>query len=308
MNCRTRCSELAARREANCWAWNRHGRATARRRALRAEAARLKLQMERLRRTRRAAEWQEAERLHSARCGARRAPPRPSHANEGALAEAKRTLAELETDGLIHHRASGELAERRRECESADERCSQSTGIWQHYRPTRPNALSESVDRIAALGDRRFRARERHTSRTKAAARDNSCTGAIHQPGRRGGAGPPTGTRRRPRRHFAWTRFERLKTAVDEAKAKALAGIAEPVEARATVLLERISGRPLARVQLGEGMALRFRPAGGMQLATPRWSRCRPASRNRSTSPPASRWPRFWRRKSGRCWSSTTHW
>jgi len=28
------------------------------------------------------------------------------------------------------------------------------------------------------------------------------------------------------------------------------------VEARATVLLERISGRPLARVQLGDGMAL----------------------------------------------------
>ena len=43
---------------------------------------------------------------------------------------------------------------------------------------------------------------------------------------------------------------------MDAAKAKALSGIAAPVEARATVLLERISGRPLARVQLGGGMAL----------------------------------------------------
>ena len=50
--------------------------------------------------------------------------------------------------------------------------------------------------------------------------------------------------------------IRRLKTAVDDAKAKVLAGIAQPVEARATALLERIAGVPLARIDLGEGMAL----------------------------------------------------
>jgi uncharacterized protein YhaN len=47
-----------------------------------------------------------------------------------------------------------------------------------------------------------------------------------------------------------------LKTTVDGAKARVLEGIAEPVEARATALLERIAGRPLARIRLGDGMAL----------------------------------------------------
>ena len=47
-----------------------------------------------------------------------------------------------------------------------------------------------------------------------------------------------------------------LKTSVDAAKAKVLEGVAGPVEARATALLERIAGRPMARIRLGDGMAL----------------------------------------------------
>jgi ABC-type Mn2+/Zn2+ transport system ATPase subunit len=60
-----------------------------------------------------------------------------------------------------------------------------------------------------------------------------------------------------------------LKTALDEAKATALAGIAEPVETRATALLERISGRPLAHVQIGDGMALRSVQPEGCSGNTP---------------------------------------
>jgi uncharacterized protein YhaN len=50
--------------------------------------------------------------------------------------------------------------------------------------------------------------------------------------------------------------IQRLRTVVDAAKAKVLAGISEPVEERATALLERIVGRPFARIRLGDAMKL----------------------------------------------------
>ena len=60
-----------------------------------------------------------------------------------------------------------------------------------------------------------------------------------------------------------------LKTAVDEAKGKVLAGISEPVEKRATTFLERIVGQPFAQIQLGSRMDLTsFRPEGCARTAS----------------------------------------
>jgi uncharacterized protein YhaN len=50
--------------------------------------------------------------------------------------------------------------------------------------------------------------------------------------------------------------IQRLRAVVGAAKAKVLAGISEPVEERATTLLERIVGRPFARISLGDSMSL----------------------------------------------------
>jgi DNA repair protein SbcC/Rad50 len=50
---------------------------------------------------------------------------------------------------------------------------------------------------------------------------------------------------------------------VEAARARVLVGISEPVEERATALLERIVGRPFARVRLGDTMSLEsVRPEG----------------------------------------------
>jgi DNA repair exonuclease SbcCD ATPase subunit len=49
--------------------------------------------------------------------------------------------------------------------------------------------------------------------------------------------------------------IKRLWDAIQKAKGKALEGLAEPVQQRATGILERIAGRPIATVELGTNMA-----------------------------------------------------
>jgi DNA repair exonuclease SbcCD ATPase subunit len=248
-----RCSKMAAKRDEllgleHSWAEKLPDVA-----ALRAEAGALKLQIENAQNLARA-EWQNAERLCAGAESLAATTANACTANENALAEAKGALAALVADGLTISERQEKLAGRRRECETAEDALRDIDTALGQLPADAPERASAIREQIATLEDAIQKAREAY-QQDEAAAR-----AILLQ-------GPYTSLasaeeRVRQLEHdtavetLRLEAIKRLKTTVDEAKAKALSGIAAPVEARATVLLERISGRPLARVQLGDGMAL----------------------------------------------------
>src|ERR1017187_9939800 len=88
--------------------------------ALRAEIGALKLQMENAQNEARA-EWQNAERLCAGGESLAATTANACAANESTLAQANNTLAVLEADGLTIPERQEKLADRRRECETAED-------------------------------------------------------------------------------------------------------------------------------------------------------------------------------------------
>ena len=228
--------------------------------ALRADATALKLKSDVAQKQART-DWQEAERLRSAAENLAVAAAGTLAASRAAIAEARRTLAELEADGLTIAARQDQLTGRRRECESADEALLEIDRVLATLPADAPERAVEIRGCIAGLELTIQSAREAY-QQDEAAARAILLQGPYTN---------LTAAEERVRQlehdeaaeTLRLNAIRKLKAAVEEAKAKALAGIAGPVETRATALLERISGRPLARVQLGEGMALRsIQPEG----------------------------------------------
>jgi hypothetical protein len=234
--------------------------------ALRAEAGALKAQGENAQNMARA-EWQNAERLCAGAESLAATTANACSANESTLSEAKSTLAALEADGLTIPERQEKLADRRRECETAEDALHDIDKALGQLPADAPERAVASRGQIATLEGEIQKAREAYQQ-------DEAAVRAILL------QGPYTSLasaeeRVRQLEHdtavetLRLEAIKRLKTTLDEAKAKALIGIAEPVEARATVLLERISGRPLARIQLGGGMALEsVQPQGCSANAT----------------------------------------
>jgi DNA repair exonuclease SbcCD ATPase subunit len=227
---------------------------------LRAYAAALKLERDAAQKQTRT-DWQAAERLRSESETLVIAAAEAVASNRAGIAEAKRKLAELEADGLTIAVRQDQLAERRRECESADEALLEIDRVLATLPADAPERAVEIRGRIACLESAIQSAREAY-QQDEAAARAILLQGPYTN---------LTAAEERVRQlehdeaaeTLRLNAIRKLKTAVEDAKAKALAGIAEPVESRATALLERISGRQLARVQLGDGLALRsIQPEG----------------------------------------------
>jgi DNA repair exonuclease SbcCD ATPase subunit len=212
------------------------------------------------------ARWQEtmgrradAERTAAAATAARKA-------NEEALATAVAELRTLESDGRSAAERQDELGTRRRECESAEENLRKIDCDLAALPADAPDRLDAVYKRIGELESEIQRAREAYKE-------DEAAARALLQ------QGPNTSlaiaeerVKRLEDDEAAETlrldAVRRLRMAVDEAKAKVLAGISEPVEQRATTILERIVGRPFARIQLGDGMDLKsVRPDGCNQAA-----------------------------------------
>ena len=234
--------------------------------ALRTEIGALKLQMENAQNEARA-EWQNAERLCAGAESLAATTANACAVNESTLAEAKGALAVLEADGLTIQERQEKLAHRRRECETAEDALHDIDKALAQLPSDAPERAAASREQIATLEGEIQKAREAYE-------KDEAVARLILL------QGPYTSLasaeeRVRQLEHdmavesLRLEAIKRLKTTLDEAKAKALIGIAAPVEARATVLLERISGRPLARVQLGDGMALEsVQPQGCSANAT----------------------------------------
>jgi len=212
------------------------------------------------------AKWQEtmgrradAERTAAAATAARKA-------NEEALATAVVELQTLESDGRSMAERQEELSTRRRECESAEENLRKIDGDLAALPADAPDRLDGVHKRIGEIESEIQRAREAYKE-------DEAAARALLQ------QGPYTSlaiaeekVKQLEDDEAAETlrldAVRRLRVALDQAKAKVLAGISEPVEQRATTILERIVGRPFARIQLGDGMDLKsVRPDGCNQVA-----------------------------------------
>jgi DNA repair protein SbcC/Rad50 len=212
------------------------------------------------------AKWQEtvrrsteAERTAVTATAARKA-------NEEALATALAELRALESDGRSMSERQDELGTRRRECESAEENLRKIDGDLVALPADAPDRLDAVSRRISELESEIQRAREAYKE-------DEAAARALLQ------QGPYTSLAIAEERvkqleddeaaeTLRLDAVRRLKTALDQAKAKVLAGISEPVEQRATTILERIVGRPFARIQLDDGMNLKsVHPEGCIQAA-----------------------------------------
>jgi DNA repair exonuclease SbcCD ATPase subunit len=147
-----------------------------------------------------------------------------------------------------------ELNNRRRECDSADEALREIDATLAALPADAPECAAAVLKRIEVLGSEIQAAREAY-QQNEVAART-----VLQQGPYTGLAAAEERVRQLEADEAAETlrldAIRRLKNAVDSAKDEALAGIAEPVEARATRIVERIVGRPLARIQLGGSMEL----------------------------------------------------
>jgi energy-coupling factor transporter ATP-binding protein EcfA2 len=213
------------------------------------------------------AKWQEtmsyraeAERTAASASAAQKA-------NEESLAGAVAELAALESDGKSLSERNDDLSTRRRECESAEESLQKIDADLGAMPADAPDRLDAINDRIRELESVIQRVREAYKE-------DEAAARALLQ------QGPYTSLALAEERvkqleddetaeTLRLDAIRHLKSVVDEAKAKVLAGIAEPVEARATGILESIVGRAFAQIQLGDGMELKsVRPEGCQQTAS----------------------------------------
>ena len=199
-------------------------------------------------------EWQTAEAARAESEGLWAAAAEARSANEASFAIARHDLEALEANGLTMTEREQQLAAKRRECESADDALTRIDAELAALPADTPERAAALRGQIEALGSEIQEAREAYQQ-------DEAAVRAILL------QGPYTSLATTEERvsqlqddeaaeQLRLDAIRRLKTAVDDGKAKVLAGIAQPVEARATALLERIAGLPLARIDLGEGMAL----------------------------------------------------
>lgn len=187
--------------------------------------------------------------------------------NQEKLATSITELETLEADGRSMAERQDDLSARRRMCESAEESLKTIDEALATLPEDAPERLDLIKQGISVLDSEIQRVREAYTAE-EAAARALSVQG------------PYTTLATAEERvkqlqddeaveNLRLNTIQRLKDAVDEAKAKVLAGIAEPVEKRATAILERIVGYPFAKVQLGDEMQLEsIRPQGCKNAAS----------------------------------------
>ena len=228
--------------------------------ALKAGASTMKAESDG-RRTVATMKWQMAS---SRRSDAERAAARAESAraaNETSLADARSDLAALEADGKTVSERQQELNGRRREWDGAAVALTEIDTVLGPLPVDAPEAALAKQQGISALELEIQSVREAY-------GQDEAVASALLRQGPYSGM---TSAKERVHQLEADEAAEnrrleailRLRNVVEAARAKVLAGISEPVEERATALLERIVGRPFARVRLGDTMSLKsVRPEG----------------------------------------------
>jgi len=198
--------------------------------------------------------WQEAESHRATAEGVAASAESGRTSNERALAEALREVAILETDGRTMTERQQELNGRRRECESAEGGLAEIDAALAPLPADAPERAATMQQKISSLEVEIQNAREAYKQ-------DEAAVSAILRQGPYSSLAIAEERVRQLEADEAAENsrlqaIQRLRAVVGAAKAKVLAGISEPVEERATTLLERIVGRPFARIRLGDSMNL----------------------------------------------------
>ena len=199
-------------------------------------------------------EWVASEARRSGSEALAAAAAEARSANDRDFSGALQTLARLQADGLTSIERQQHLVDRRRECECA------ADGL-RHIDAELAGLAKDAPERVAAIQDRIVALELIGRTTREAYQQDEAAARAILL------QGPYTSLAAAEERvrqlevdeaaeRLRLDAIQLLKTTVDVAKAKVLEGIVEPVETRATALLERIAGRPLARIRLGDDMTL----------------------------------------------------
>jgi exonuclease SbcC len=222
--------------------------------ALRSAVARQKQERERVQAEATAA-WAEAKEAATALQLAAAKATADRTANDAELAGAQETLARLQADGRTLAGRRAELDEKRRACEKVEEDLrgidAALAGLPADA-PERAAALGQQID---SLQSELQQTRESY-QQSEAAMRAILAQGPYSDV-----AAAEERVRQLENERAAEllrvSAIKRLWDAIQESKAKALAGLAEPVERRATEILERIAGKRLARIELSDSMAPR---------------------------------------------------
>jgi exonuclease SbcC len=197
-------------------------------------------------------DWQTAVGLLAAAEAALSEATRTRSVNENRLADANQQLAPLLADGRSLADRQDRLAERRRERETAEDAFRAIEAALSTLPADAPERAEEIRQRIDTLEAEIQASREAYQQ-------DEAAVRTILQQGPYSSLAIAEERVRQleveeQTERLRLDAIQRLKVAVDAAKEKALSGLAQPVEKRATELLERISGRPLARIRLGSGL------------------------------------------------------
>jgi len=198
--------------------------------------------------------WQEAESHRATAEGVAASAESARTSNEKALAETLREVALLEADGRTIAERQQELNGRRRECESSEAALAEVDAALAPLPADAPERAATMQQKISSLEVEIQNAREAYKQ-------DEAAVSAILRQGPYSSLAIAEERVRQLEADEAAENsrlqaIQRLRAVVGAAKAKVLAGISEPVEERATTLLERIVGRPFARIRLGDSMNL----------------------------------------------------
>jgi exonuclease SbcC len=221
--------------------------------ALRATANAVKVERER-QQTETRTKWQTAERRRAEAEGVAASAEAARASNDTALEGAQSDLGALEADGKTITERQNELNGRRRECESSEAALVEIDAALTPLPADAPETAAAMLQGISVLESEIQSAREAYKQ-------DEAAASAIL---RQGPYSSLAITEERVRQLEVDEAAEntrlgailRLRMVVDSAKTKVLAGISAPVEERATALLERIIGRPFARIRLRDTMKL----------------------------------------------------
>ncbi len=187
--------------------------------------------------------------------------------NDADLAGAQQTLAHLQADGRTLGDRREDLDGKRRACDTAEE-------DLRAIDATLAGLPQDAPERAAALGQQIESVQSQLQQTRESYQQDEAAMRAILLQGPYSSvAAAEERVRQLEKEHavelLRVNAIKRLWDAIQKTKAKALEGLAGPVQQRATEILERIGGGPIATIELGDTLAPRSVQPDGCAAEAP---------------------------------------
>jgi DNA repair exonuclease SbcCD ATPase subunit len=219
---------------------------------LRAAVARRKADREQIQAEARAV-WVEADRGRTAAADAAATATANWASNTEELAAADETLARLQTDGRT-------LGDRREDLDGKRRACDRAEDDLRSIDLTLAGLPQDALERATELARQIEIVKSQLQEIRESYQQDEAVMRAILFRGPYSSLAAAEERVRQLEEEYAGellrvNAIKRLWDAIQKTKAKALEGLAEPVQQRATDILERIAGAPIATIELGANLA-----------------------------------------------------